>query len=235
MPNAWTNHIKEWASKNNMSYMCAMSQPACREAYKKPEKVKKPKKVKAPKKVKEPKKAKVSKVAEETQKQKEKLYNDGLEKIKQKVRTDFIPAMKEVFFYIKKILFSKKPPTEEVFEDNIEKIKKKYNIDESNLTDDSIQKIFEIFKNKKQSPQDLFYEFWRDNFIEIEFHNYWAFDKSTDIVKLYMDMKGLDSNDEELYDDALTKLDEDKDLEDLANDEYKKVFTDKWIDENMKK
>ena len=60
MPNAWTNHIKEWASKNNMSYMCAMSQPACREAYKKPEKVKKPKKAKV---AKAPKKAKVAEVA----------------------------------------------------------------------------------------------------------------------------------------------------------------------------
>ncbi len=33
MPNKWTEFVKDWASKNNMSYGCAMTKPECKEAY----------------------------------------------------------------------------------------------------------------------------------------------------------------------------------------------------------
>lgn len=227
MPNAWTNHIKEWAKENNMSYMCAMSQPACREAYKKPDKAKK---VKATKTAKEPKATKEPKT---NQKTKEKLYNEGLEKIKQKVRTDFIPAMKELFFYVKKILLSKKPPSQKAFSAEIEKIQKKYNIYDNSQTSDKIQEIFEKYQNKKETPQDIFFRLWRYNFITVEFHTYWEY--NTDITKLYMDMKGLNSNDIDLVDETATELDDDRVFEDLAYDEYNEFFTDKWIADNMKK
>jgi len=227
MPNAWTNHIKEWAKKNNVSYMCAMSQPACREAYKKQEKPKKPKKVKETKATKEPKEPKTD------QKSKEKLYNEGLEKIKQKLRSDFIPAMKELFFYVKKILLGKKPPTEKAFSAEIEKIQKKYNVYDNSQTTDKIQEIFDNYKNKKETPQDIFFELWRDNFVVVEFHTYWEY--NTNITELYMDMKGLNSKDKNLMFETAMELDNDEVFVDLANDEYNEVFTDKWIEDNMKK
>jgi len=40
MPNAWTTHVREFAKKNNMTYMCALSTPECSASYKKPEKTK---------------------------------------------------------------------------------------------------------------------------------------------------------------------------------------------------
>jgi hypothetical protein len=41
MSNPWVLHVKDYAKKNNLSYMCAMSQPACKASYKKPTPVKK--------------------------------------------------------------------------------------------------------------------------------------------------------------------------------------------------
>jgi hypothetical protein len=34
MANLWIQHIKKWASENGTSYGCALSNPACRAAYK---------------------------------------------------------------------------------------------------------------------------------------------------------------------------------------------------------
>jgi hypothetical protein len=36
MANAWITHVKQYASANNLSYACALSTPACREAYRPP-------------------------------------------------------------------------------------------------------------------------------------------------------------------------------------------------------
>lgn len=33
MPNRWTNFVKEWASKNDMTYGCALSKPECKNEY----------------------------------------------------------------------------------------------------------------------------------------------------------------------------------------------------------
>jgi len=33
MPNPWVTHVKNWASRNNMSYGCAISQPECKASY----------------------------------------------------------------------------------------------------------------------------------------------------------------------------------------------------------
>ena len=33
MSNPWVNHIRAFAAKNNVSYACAISIPACRESY----------------------------------------------------------------------------------------------------------------------------------------------------------------------------------------------------------
>jgi hypothetical protein len=41
MSNPWVLHVKDYAKKNDLSYMCAMSQPACKASYKKPTPVKK--------------------------------------------------------------------------------------------------------------------------------------------------------------------------------------------------
>jgi hypothetical protein len=209
MPNAWTNHIKQWAKENNMSYMCALSQPAAREAYKKPEKVKKTKTPKQPNK-----------------QTKQKLYNDEVEKLMKTVRADFIPAMKEVASYIKKIIFSKKPPTQKAFDAKIVKIKKDNNVDYYHSSDALIIKDIYDDYNKENIPIDeLIYNIWRDSFL-VEFFNYWL-DK--DVVKTYMDLKGLD------FDDAQEELDNDEILADLAIDEYNKFFTDKWFEDNFKK
>jgi hypothetical protein len=35
MPNAWVEHIKKYAKKNNLSYSCAMTMPDCKNSYKK--------------------------------------------------------------------------------------------------------------------------------------------------------------------------------------------------------
>jgi len=35
MPNRWVEFVKKWASKNNLSYGCAISKPECKAAYKK--------------------------------------------------------------------------------------------------------------------------------------------------------------------------------------------------------
>lgn len=35
MANKWTMFVREWASKNNMSYGCAMTKQECKDAYKK--------------------------------------------------------------------------------------------------------------------------------------------------------------------------------------------------------
>lgn len=35
MANSWINHVKAWASKNNMKYRDALRSPACKAAYKK--------------------------------------------------------------------------------------------------------------------------------------------------------------------------------------------------------
>lgn len=34
MPNAWTNHVKQFAKENNLSYGCALSNPQCSASYK---------------------------------------------------------------------------------------------------------------------------------------------------------------------------------------------------------
>ena len=34
MPNAWVNHIKEYASKNNLKYRDALKDPECKSSYK---------------------------------------------------------------------------------------------------------------------------------------------------------------------------------------------------------
>ena len=34
MPSDWINHIKKFASENNLSYACALSNPKCSETYK---------------------------------------------------------------------------------------------------------------------------------------------------------------------------------------------------------
>jgi len=41
MSNPWVLHVKDYAKKNDLSYMCAMSQPECKASYKKPTPVKK--------------------------------------------------------------------------------------------------------------------------------------------------------------------------------------------------
>lgn len=41
MSNPWVLHVKNYAKKNDLSYMCAMSQPECKASYKKPTPVKK--------------------------------------------------------------------------------------------------------------------------------------------------------------------------------------------------
>ena len=41
MSNPWVKHVKDYAEKNNLSYMCAMSTPACKASYVKPTPVKK--------------------------------------------------------------------------------------------------------------------------------------------------------------------------------------------------
>ena len=33
MPNQWIDFIKDYAKKNNLSYSCAMSQPAAKQEY----------------------------------------------------------------------------------------------------------------------------------------------------------------------------------------------------------
>jgi hypothetical protein len=35
MPNAWVQHVKKFALKNNKSYGCAISDPECKQSYKK--------------------------------------------------------------------------------------------------------------------------------------------------------------------------------------------------------
>ena len=41
MSNPWVLHVKDYAKKNNLSYMCAMTTPDCKASYKKPTPVKK--------------------------------------------------------------------------------------------------------------------------------------------------------------------------------------------------
>jgi len=36
MPNAWVEHVRKYAKDNGLSYGCAMSTPACKESYRKP-------------------------------------------------------------------------------------------------------------------------------------------------------------------------------------------------------
>lgn len=43
MSNPWVKHVKDYAEKNNLSYMCAMSTPPCKASYVKPTPVKKSK------------------------------------------------------------------------------------------------------------------------------------------------------------------------------------------------
>ncbi len=33
MPNAWVEHIKKYAKDNNLSYVCALSTPECKNTY----------------------------------------------------------------------------------------------------------------------------------------------------------------------------------------------------------
>ena len=33
MPNAWVNHVKEYASKNNLKYLDALKDPNCKSSY----------------------------------------------------------------------------------------------------------------------------------------------------------------------------------------------------------
>ena len=40
MPNNWTNHVKQFARENNLTYGCAISDPRCKSSYKKPVKQK---------------------------------------------------------------------------------------------------------------------------------------------------------------------------------------------------
>ena len=42
MPNAWVEHIRVFAQRNNMSYGCALSNPECLRSYKKKKEPKKP-------------------------------------------------------------------------------------------------------------------------------------------------------------------------------------------------
>ena len=42
MPNAWIEHIKNFAKANNTTYGCALSNPKCKETYKKPSQTKQP-------------------------------------------------------------------------------------------------------------------------------------------------------------------------------------------------
>jgi hypothetical protein len=37
MPNAWVEHVRQYASNNDLSYACALSTPDCRETYQRPE------------------------------------------------------------------------------------------------------------------------------------------------------------------------------------------------------
>lgn len=237
MPNAWTNHIKQWAKDNNMSYMCAMSQPACREAYKKPEKVKKTKKSKEPVKTSEP---------DKTSEEKKQKMEDEIKKIEEKIKKDFIPAIKDVFFYIKKILFSKKPPTQEKFEEEISKIIKKNQIDYGNIyfgDEFQIKKIYDFYNEKvkkgeykKDDEQDqddagsLMWDIWNEC-LESEFYDYWA--TRTDFVNSYRDTKGL-----KLLDKGEIATD-DEEGNDIVNDAfyeiYGKIFTYEWFLKNIKK
>ena len=36
MPNPWIEHIKKFAKANNTTFGCALSNPKCKETYKKP-------------------------------------------------------------------------------------------------------------------------------------------------------------------------------------------------------
>jgi len=42
MPNAWVEHIREFAKRHIMSYGCALSNPECLRSYKKKKEPKKP-------------------------------------------------------------------------------------------------------------------------------------------------------------------------------------------------
>jgi hypothetical protein len=44
MPNAWIEHVRDYAKSHNLSYACALSKPDCKATYKKPPVVKEYKK-----------------------------------------------------------------------------------------------------------------------------------------------------------------------------------------------
>jgi hypothetical protein len=33
MPNAWVEHVRNWAKKNKLSYACSVGKPKCRAEY----------------------------------------------------------------------------------------------------------------------------------------------------------------------------------------------------------
>ena len=89
MGNPWTEHVKEWAKKKGVSYMCAMSTPECRTSYTPQKQLKKQMK-EAKRAEKEKPKAK----KEKTVKGKGTAF--FTKKIKQKINQVFIPAMSAI-------------------------------------------------------------------------------------------------------------------------------------------
>ena len=70
MPNAWVIHVKKFASENNKSYGCAISDPECKASYVRP--------------IKEKKKTKKQLKEEAEQEEKRKYYEEENKKVKQK-------------------------------------------------------------------------------------------------------------------------------------------------------
>ncbi len=33
MPNAWVEHVRDWAKRNKLSYACSVGKPKCRQEY----------------------------------------------------------------------------------------------------------------------------------------------------------------------------------------------------------
>ena len=44
MPSAWVEHVRKWAKDNDLSYMCAATEPAARKTYQEIKLMNKPKK-----------------------------------------------------------------------------------------------------------------------------------------------------------------------------------------------
>lgn len=240
MPNPWTDYLHKWASEHKVSYMCALTDPKAKEGYV-PVKVAKRNARLARKAEKEKAKGKTTKGT-----QKKKKLADEVLKIEEKIKKDFVPAIKDVFFYIKKILFSKKPPTQEKFEEEIGKIKKKHNIDYGNKLfgqDMIIKTIFDIWNEEvkegkfdatsQQQDDDagrFMWNIWSDC-LESEYYEYW--NTETDFVNAYRDTKGLEHIEKGIY------ADDDENGSDIVNDAfyeiYESIFTYEWFLKNIKK